>query len=404
MTFPLDPEALGFSVQKLARITAWYQNLIDSRVLPGAVVAIARYGRLAYLGALGYQDRAKTAQMAIDTIFWIASMTKPVTSAAAMGLVEQAKLDLNRAVSDYLPEFATTKVSVEVSSPDRPEVGLILEPPKRPMLVLDLLRHTAGLVYGGGADSTGVHRLYRKLYDEGGVWNRSSTLAEFTRALAEIPLAHHPGDVWEYSHAVDVLARVVEIVANEPLSDYLDRCFFEPLGMADTAFEVAEAKLTRLADPPPGGRDAVWDVTRPTSLHSGGGGLVSTALDYLRFCHMLLDGGQLDGVRVLLPETVARIASNSLTPSIRFASDFMGPLAGATWGLGFAIRSDPIFSQYPGSTGSISWGGVWGTNFWIDFAERVVALQLIQVPPGTGAYYRTALGCLVNEALIDRSR
>jgi CubicO group peptidase (beta-lactamase class C family) len=318
-----------------------------------------------------------------------------------MSLAEEGKLDLDRPVSDYLPEFAHAEVAIQVSSCAGGGADLILEPPKRPMLVLDLLRHTAGLVYGGGPSSAGVHRLYRKLYGEGGVWSRSSSLADFTRALAEIPLAHQPGEVWEYSHSVDVLARIVEIVADEPFADYLDRRLFGPLGMPDTAFEVPEAKLARLADPPPGGRDAVWDVTRSTRLHSGGGGLVSTVPDYLRFCQMLLEGGQLKGLGMLLPQTVARMASNSLPPGIRFADDTIGPLAGATWGLGFAIRSDPIFSQYPGSAGSISWGGVWGTTFWIDIAARIVALQLIQAPPGTGAFYRGALRHLAYEALVD---
>jgi CubicO group peptidase (beta-lactamase class C family) len=252
------------------------------------------------------------------------------------------------------------------------------EPQKRPMTVEDLLRHTAGLTHGGG-DINLIDRIFR----------RDTTLAEFVAALARLPLVYQPGEVWAYSWAVDVLGRVIEVAAGQPLDQFLEGRLFKPLGMVDTGFWVPAEKLDRLIDPPVGfrGRPRIVDVTQPTTLFSGGGGLVSTAADYLRFCQMLLNGGDLDGVRILKAETVTRMTTNSLPPNIRFAEVeglVVGPQTGSTWGLGFALRSDAVESQVPGSVGSFTWSGVWGTYFWVDPAQRLIALQLIQVAPGRG--------------------
>lgn len=392
-----DPESVGFSAARLREITGWYQAQIDAGALPGAVVAIERNGKLAYLQALGHQDHTKKVAMAPDAIFWIASMTKPVTSVAAMMLVEESKLDLAAPLYRYLPELKDMQVAI----PQSGKSELSFEPQKRPMQVLDLLRHTAGLVYGEEYGTTVVHRLYDGLYGKDSVWRRDRTLADFITALAKLPLAHQPGEVWEYSHAVDVLARVVEVVSGQPFDQFLKNHLFDPLGMVDTGFTVPEAKLPRLVDAPPGGRPPVWDVTKPTTLFSGGGGLVSTAGDYLRFCQMLLNGGQLDGVRILTPETVRRMTTNSLPHDIRFVNNDIGPAAGATWGLGFAIRNDRAYSQLPGSVGSYMWGGVWGTRFWIDPAENLIVLQMIQVSRGASDPYNRALRFLTYAALLD---
>ena len=190
---------------------------------------------------------------------------------------------------------------------------------------------------------------------------------------------HQPGEVWEYSWGVDVLARIVEVGSGRSFDEYLQARLFGPLHTVDTGFYVPEAKLGRLVDPAPEGRPALWDVTKPARLFSGGGGLVSTATDYLRFCQMMLNRGELDGVRVLSPETVKLMTTNSLSPGIRFAQDMIGPAAGSTWGLGFAIRTGVGSSVVPGSTGSFTWGGVWGTYFWVDPLEKVIAVQMIQV-------------------------
>jgi CubicO group peptidase (beta-lactamase class C family) len=299
----IDPASVGFSPQRLMRIEAWYQAQIDSGALPGAVVAIARHGKVAYMRAIGYQDRHRTIPMRPDAIFWIASMTKPVTSVAAMMLVEDGKLDLDAPVARYLPALEGMQVASEVVDPVTGKTTSFvlaqLVPQTHPMTVRDLLRHTSGLVYAPQFLNTSIHRLY----GEKVVFTRNTTLAEFVAGLAKVPLAHQPGKVWEYSWGVDVLARVVEVASAQRFDQFLQSRIFGPLHMIDTGFYVPEAKLARLVDPPPSGRDALWDVTKPPRLFSGGGGLVSTAEDYLRFCQMLLNGGELDGARILQPET-----------------------------------------------------------------------------------------------------
>jgi CubicO group peptidase (beta-lactamase class C family) len=370
------PESLGFSAARLQRIGSWYRARVDAAALPGAVVAIARNGKLAYLEAVGFQDNAKTIAMKPDAIFWIASMTKPVTSVAAMMLVEEGKLDLDAPVSQTLPELKDMQVGVEKPDPVTGRKQIALEPPKRLMTVRDLLRHTSGLVYPPQFTNTAINRLYRKA-----VFERDKTLADFVASLAPLPLAHQPGEVWEYSWGVDVLARVVEVASGLPFDQFLQDRIFGPLRMIDTGFYVPEAKLARLVDAPEP-RDPQFDVTRPRKLLSGGGGLVSTAADYLRFCQMLLNGGELDGAKILTPQTVQLMTTDSLPAGIRAIGEAIGPARGASWGLGFAIRTGLESSQIPGSVGSYSWTGVWGTFFWIDPAEKMIALLMIQVVPG----------------------
>ena len=388
-----DPEALGFSSSRLARIAAWQQSQVDAGAFSGAVAAIARNGRVAYLRAVGFRDRAKTIPLQPDAIFWIASMTKPVTSVAAMMLVEEGKLNLAAPVHQYLPELKDMMVAVETKDPVTSKADLAREPQKRAMTVEDLLRHTAGLVYGVGG--TKVDQLYKSLYGTAGVYRRDKTLADFVSNLARLPLAHQPGEVWDYGLSVDVLSRVVEVASGQPFDQFLETRLFKPLGMVDTGFYVPEAKLSRLVDPPPisGPPDSVLaDVTKPTKLFSGGGGLVSTAADYLRFCQMLLNGGELDGVRILSRATVQLMTTNSLPRDIRFAGvdgGLVGPQAGSVWGLGFAVRSDAAWSVVPGSVGSFTWMGASGTYFWVDPTEQTVAVQLIQVAPGgSGPFLR----------------
>jgi CubicO group peptidase (beta-lactamase class C family) len=392
-----DPEGAGFSPERLARIAPWYQSQVDAAKLPGAVVAIARNGKLAYLQAIGTYDRAGKIPLTPDAIFWIASMTKPVTSVAAMMLVEEGKLDLAAPVSRYLPELKDMQVGVEKADPSTGKSELVLEPPKRPMEVIDLLRHTSGLVYPEEG-TTLVHKAYRQV----ATFKRNRTLAEFVSGLAKMPLAYQPGEVWEYSWGVDVLARVVEVASGQAFDEFLQTRIFKPLGMVDTGFYVTESKLARLVDPLPEGRWPLWDVTKQPKLFSGGGGLVSTAPDYLRFAQMLLNGGELDGVRILAAKTVQQMTTDALPPDVRFAGiigAFVGPKVGTRWGLGFALRTNPEFSLLPGAVGSFSWSGIWGTYFWIDPVEKLVAVQMIQVPADTGFVYRDALRHLTYAAL-----
>jgi CubicO group peptidase (beta-lactamase class C family) len=380
-----DPGSLGFSLSRLARIAPWYQAQIDAGALPGAVVAIARQGKLANLQAIGFEHRAKKIPMKPDSIFWLASMTKPVTSVAAMMLVEAGKLDLAAPVSSYLPEFTNTRVGVETTNPSG-KTELAFVPQNRAMTVLDLVRMTAGLVQpvkGHGP----VHSLNRQIWAR-----RDQTLAEFIANLATRPLAYQPGEVWEYSDwSIDALGRVVEVASGEPLDQFLESHIFKPLGMVDTGFYVPEVKLSRLADPAPEGRGELFDVTKPLRYVSGSGGLVSTAPDYLRFCQMLLNGGELDGVRILTPATVALMTRSSLPATVRFAgigAYVMGPEHGTSWGLGFAIRTGPESSWVPGSVGSFAWSGAWGTYFWIDPSAQLIAVQMVQVPrPDNQRYF-----------------
>jgi CubicO group peptidase (beta-lactamase class C family) len=387
-----EPETLGFSSSRLARIAAWQQSQVDAGAFSGAVAAIARNGRIAYLRAVGFRDRAKTIPLQPDAIFWIASMTKPITSVAAMMLVDEGKLDLAAPVHQYLPELKDMMVAVETKDPLTGKTELVREPQKRPMTVEDLLRHTSGLTYPD-QDSTAVHKSYGSVELFLARYARDSTLKEFVSGLAPVPLAHQPGEVWEYGLSADVLGRVIEVASGQPLDRFLDDRLFRPLGMVDTGFWVPPDKLARLIDPPLDTK--IYpdrDVTKPTTMFSGGGGLVSTAADYLRFCQMLLNGGELDGIRILLPATVRRMTTNSLPPDIRFAgnnSSYVGARGGSTWGLGFAIRSDPAWSAIPGLVGSFTWSGLWGTYFWVDPAEQLIAVQLIQVAPGkVGSFQR----------------
>jgi CubicO group peptidase (beta-lactamase class C family) len=397
-----DAKALGFSAARLARIAPWYQARFDSYppsdgLVPGAVVAIAKGGKLAFLQAIGFQDRARTTPMQTNSIFWIASMSKPVTSVAAMILVEDGKLELDAPVARYLPEIGDMRVVSEKADPARAETDYGLEPQRRPMTVRDLLRHSSGLIYPeldfafperGLADATADYRIraIHMLYDQAdsSAYRRDTTLADFISVLARLPLAHQPGEVWEYGLNADVLGRVIEVASGEPFDQFLQSRIFAPLHMVDTGFYVPEAKLGRLVDAPMPERPRIWDVTKPAKLFSGGGGLVSTAPDYLRFCQMLLNGGELDGVRVLSPQTVKQMTTNALPSDIRIFGNEIGPLAGRSFGLGFAIRTDPVHSFTPGAVGSFSWAGHWGTQFWIDPAEKLVGIQMIQAAPGKG--------------------
>jgi len=383
-----DPQMLGFSSSRLARIATWQQMQVDAGAFSGAVAAIARNGRVAYLWAVGFRDQARTSPLQPDAIFWIASMTKPVTSVAAMMLVEEGKLDLAAPVANYLPELKDMMVALETKDPVTGKTEIAYEPQKHPMTVEDLLRQTSGLVYEDKGH-TAVHRLYREsgLYAKG--LARDGTLKDFVSRLARLPFAHQPGEIWEYGHNADVLGRVIEIASGQPLDRFLDNRLFKPLGMVDTGFWVPPEKVARLVDPPAGAAMAPdRDVTKPTTLFSGGGGLVSTAADYLRFCQMLLNGGELDGVRILSPEIVRRMTTSAVPPAKRIAD-------GSAWGLGFAIRSEAARSSVPGSVGSSSWNGVWGTHFWVDPAEQLIAINLIHVAPNKFAMFNPAFHNLV---------
>jgi CubicO group peptidase (beta-lactamase class C family) len=404
------PEEIGFAADRLQRLTRAFQGYVDAGQLPGAVVLIVRDDKVAYFRAFGYQDREKQIAMQPDSIFRIASMTKPIVTVAAMTLVEEGKLDLAAPVSQYLPEFKDLQVGTEQRDPKTGDTVLVTEPQKRPMMVQDLLRHTAGLVYGQFGEGL-VHKAYRAA----NVQDRSQTLAEMVTKLAKLPLAHHPGEVWEYSMAVDVLGRVVEVVSGVTLDRFVDERVTKPLGMASTGFYVAEPDSGRLAqpqiDPATGERPALPDVTKKPRLLSGGGGMVSTAGDYLRFCEMLLHRGSWEEARVLAPATVALMTSDALPPGVGYTersktliSDVSPmPAMGQGFGLGFAVRTAEGHNPLPGNVGTFYWTGAWGTTFWVDPKEKLIGVMMIQVPLNNGPPYRRAMRYLTYQALVDKA-
>ena len=369
------PEQVGLSSARLEHLSAVIHADVARRLIPGAVLAIARHGRLAYAEAFGWRDREAGAPMTADAIFRVASMTKPITSVAAMMLAEEGRLEIAAPVAQYIPEFADLTVGTERRKA------------QRTMSVQDLMRHTSGLTYAQFGD-TPVQMIWRdaKLMDE------EQTNAELVAKLAGLPLMFEPGTTWEYSMSTDVLGRVVEVVSGESLAEFFAERIFQPLDMCDTGFAATGERGARLAepqnDPATGARPPMRNVTRENCWHSGGGGAVSTAADYLRFCQMLLNGGELDGVRLLAPKTVAHMASDHLPPDCaygettrpRFGALAPVPEMGYGFGLGFAVRKEPGRSPVPGSVGEFFWGGVTGTYFWIDPQEQMVVVLMLQAP------------------------
>jgi CubicO group peptidase (beta-lactamase class C family) len=369
------PEQVGFSRVRLQRAADVIRRDVDRRLIPGAVLAIARGGRLAHAEAFGYRDREADAPMTADAIFRIASMTKPITSVAAMMLAEEGSLEIAAPVAQYIPEFAEMTVGVE-----RRRAA-------RTMTVQDLLRHTSGLTYAAFGDSP-VQMIWRdvRLMDEG------QTNAELVGKLGRLPLMFEPGTTWEYSMSTDVLGRVVEIVSGTSLAGFFAERIFGPLGMADTGFAATGERAARIAEPQTdaatGRRPPMRNIAMESAWHSGGGGAVSTAADYLRFCQMLLNGGELDGVRLLAPKTVAHMASDHLPPDVgygetarsRFGALAPVPEMGYGFGLGFAVRKEQGRSPVPGSVGEFFWGGVTGTYFWIDPQEQLIAVLMLAAP------------------------
>jgi CubicO group peptidase (beta-lactamase class C family) len=379
------PEDVGFSTERLKRITEAFRKAVDSGDIPGAVVLIARQGKVAFLEAFGYRDREKQAPMTVDAIFRIASMTKPITSVALMMLADEGRVHLAYPVSAYLPELKNLKVGVEATDSSGTPY-LELHEARREMTIQDLLRHTSGLTYGLFGSS-----LLKAAYTEAKILDWEQTNAELITKLSKLPLAYHPGTTWEYSVSTDVLGRVVEVVSDMTLDRFIAERISHPLGLRDTDFSVPEAEAHRIAEPQvdrsTGERPPMNDPRRRLKWLSGGASLKSTAADYARFCEMLLNGGELDGVRVLSAKTIALMTSDHLPPGVGF-DPISAPLLGAGapttemgqgFGLGFAIRKEQGRNPLPGSVGDYAWSGAWGTAFWIDPHEQLIAILMLQV-------------------------
>jgi CubicO group peptidase (beta-lactamase class C family) len=304
-----------------------------------------------------------------------------------------------------LPEFADLKVAVEKLDPLNGKAIETFEPQTRPMIVQDLLRHTAGLVYGAFGNTL-VHQAYR----EAKIGDRGDTLAQFITKLSKVPLAHQPSEVWEYSMSVDVLGRIIEVVSGKPLDRFIAERVTGPLHMDATDFYVHESNLARLAEPQNGAdgqRPALPDVSKKPNFLSGGGGLAGSAADYRKFAEMMINHGEYRGTRILAPATVTLMTADALPPGVgftewqrqRFGDIFPSPEMGQGFGLGFAVRTVAGHNPLPGSVGSFYWTGAWGTTFYIDPQEKVIAIQMIQVPLSEGGAYRRAFRNLVYQAM-----
>jgi CubicO group peptidase (beta-lactamase class C family) len=397
------PEDVGLSSQRLQRILDTLQADIDKGLAPGSVLLIARRGQVANFEVLGYRDREDGAVMTPDTIFRIASMTKPVASVAAMMLAEEGKLLIADPVSRYIPAFADLKVAA--NSDDVNAKSLTLEPLRREMTVQDLLRHTSGLTY---AHLTGPH--LKEAYEAAGVVDERQTNAEMAEKLAKVPLAYQPGSTWQYGVSTDMLGRVVEIASGMSLDRFIGERICKPLGLVNTSFGPIDG--SRAAQPQIDSASGKRPPMRDTSVRpkwiSGGSGLLSTAGDYVRFCQMLLNGGELGGTRLLAPATIALMTSDHLTPETRrspstpvlFGALAPTPELGLGFGLGFAVRTHSGRNPLPGSVGDFSWSGVTGTYFWIDPQQELVAILMMQAPLQR-LHYRYLMRTMVYQAITD---
>lgn len=392
-----QPADVGLSAERLDRVGRVLRDEIERGKIPGAVALVARKGRIAYYETFGVRDPATGAPMAKDAIFRIYSMTKPMTSVAVMMLQEEGRLVLSDRVSKFLPQLANLQVAVERRDPATGQSTFDLVPAAREITIQDLLRHTSGFAYGSRTTNARVKELYAKA----GVDARDLTNAELVDRLAKVPLAHHPGAAWEYSRSTDVLGRLVEVVAGVPLGRFFEERIFAPLKMTDSGFFVPAAKLARVAqpfakDPATGDRISLIDVTAPPKYESGGGGGVSSMDDYVRFAQMLLNGGRLDGKRLLSRTTVSFMTSDHLG---RISDTLKRP--GYTFGLGFVVRKDVGLDGQSGSIGEYGWAGAGGTYFWVDPKEELVGILMTQAPGPSRTYYRQLFKELVQQAVAD---
>lgn len=379
-------EEVGMSSERLKRLGAVFKAEIDKGIAPGAVLLVARRGKVAYFEALGARDPQTADGMKTDAIFRLASMTKPFVSVAAMMLMEEGRLVLSDPVSRYLPEFKGMQVGVEQKS-STGETKLTLEPVKQEMTIQDLMRHTAGLTYGQFGGKT----LVKAEYDKAGISSPDLTTPEFITRLSKIPLAHQPGTTWDYSVATDVLGRVIEVIEGRDLDTVIRERIARPLRLTDTGFSVPAENHGRIAesfiDKATGKRLIDRTITTPPKRFGGGGMMVASAADYVRFSQMLLNGGTLDGVRILSRTSVASMTANHLPASIIYSSyaymigaSSPRPDMGQGWGLGFVVRTETGKNPWPGSAGSYYWNGATGTGFWVDPKEQLIAVMMVQAP------------------------
>jgi CubicO group peptidase (beta-lactamase class C family) len=405
---PASPESAGMSEAAFNRIEAHLKHrYIDAGRFPGTQLLVYRRGKVVHSAVQGFADIERKVPVKDDTIFRIYSMTKPITSVAFMMLVEEGRVALDEPVHKYIPEWKNLGVFVAGTAP-----AFLTKPPSRPMLIVDLLRHTSGLTYGFQQRSN-VDAAYREM--KIGEVEKAGTLSSMIADLAKIPLQFSPGEAWNYSVSTDVIGYLIEKISGMPFEAFLKERIFDPLGMNDTGFFVPPAKAHRLAAcysaDGKGGMTLQDDPTEssflsPPSLISGGGGLCSTTADYLSFCRTLLNGGELDGVRLIGPKTLALMTSNHL-PGGRDLTEMSRSLfseatnAGVGFGLGFSVTMDPSLTLLPGSRGEFAWGGAASTAFWIDPGEELIAIFMTQLLPSSSYPVRRELRTMVYAGITD---
>ncbi|MBR0651733.1 beta-lactamase family protein [Roseomonas terrae] len=380
-------EDVGLSTERLSRIGEWLEGEVQRGAIPGAIVVIGRRGSIAYETVVGFRDREAQAPMGADAVFRIASMTKPIVSLAVMILAEEGRLSIADPIGRHLPEWRETPRVGEMVRNAEGTTAMVLVPARRPITVQDLLRHTSGITDASPGDHP-VAAAYR----ESTVRARTNTMEEMSRKLAALPLLHQPGTTWEYSWSTDILGRLVEVVSGTDLDTFVRTRITGPLGMTDTGFMAPNAGAGRIAqpqnDPATGRRPAMPDPTDRPAWFSGAGGMVSTARDYARFTQFLLNKGELDGKRIASRHTIDLMAADHLAPGTAtrdVVRGRFGPLAptaemGQGFGLGFAVRNDAGRNPLPGSVGDYYWGGAHGTYFWVDPAEQMYVILMMQSP------------------------
>jgi CubicO group peptidase (beta-lactamase class C family) len=373
-------ESEGMSTERLAQLRSGMKELVDQGRLAGVVTMVSRHGKVVEFDAAGKRDIAANAPMQKDSIFRIYSMSKPITGVAMMMLFEEGKWQLNDPVAKYIPEFAKLKVyGTDANN------NVVMKDQVHPVTMRELMSHSGGFTYGFFSNTA-----VDKLQIDADLLNPNNTLDEFIKRVAKLPLNAQPGSEWHYSISVDIQGYIVQKLSGMPFEEFLEKRIFKPLGMVDTAFYVPKEKLNRFAEFYSYDKDGKLqvvgvkeglnhDFAAKPALSSGGGGLVSTATDYMRFCQMLLNGGQLDGVRFLSPLSVELMHTNVLAPSV----PILAP--GAGFGLDFAIYTDPVAAGGYYGKGSYWWGGAAGTWFWLDPVNDLIVLGMIQQAAGTGA-------------------
>lgn len=392
------PESVGMSAERLARIGPAMQRYIDEELVPGTVTLVARRGKVVHFEAQGYMDAESKKPMRADAMFRIASMTKPIASVALMMLWEEGAFQLRDPVSKFIPEFADQQVSTTSDASGR--TGELI-PANRPSTIRDMLTHTAGLAnsYRGNTDYYGSQVGIRD----------DDTSASYIARIAELPLNYQPGEAWQYSHATDVVGHLVEVISGQSLGDFMQERIFEPLGMTDTHFYLDDDKggrlMTQYAPGPdnnriveadPGNSESNWITATNKNVHRGAGGLVSTPHDYLRFQQAMINGGELDGVRLLSPATLGLMMENHTGDLPLWL-----PGPGMGFGLGWAVVEDRGEAATPLSEGSVYWGGAYCTIAWIDREEELVGILMTQVRPYNHLNIRQDFQVLATQAIID---